>query len=93
MDGAARAGTGAVIACGKVWDGAENAVGVTGNVANGERTVAKTTASIGARTGVRTGASTGKIAAKNIAIVIEIATKETILPNPTIRPQFAAGFF
>jgi hypothetical protein len=38
---------------------------------------------------VRTGASTGKIA----ATVIEIATNETILPNPTIRPPCAAGFF
>jgi hypothetical protein len=74
-------------------DGAENAVGVTGNVANGERTVAKTTASIGARTGVRTGASTGKIAEKIAATVIEIATRETILLNPTIRPPYAAGFF
>ena len=70
MDGAARAGTGAVIACGKVWDGAENAVGVTGNATNGERTAAKTAGRTGGKIGVRTGASTGKIA----VTVIEIAT-------------------
>jgi hypothetical protein len=69
MDGAARAGTGAVIACDKVWDGAENAGGVIGNAANGE-TVAKTAARIGVRTGVSV--------AKNIASVIEIAARISI---------------
>jgi hypothetical protein len=71
MDGAARAGTGAGIACDKAWDGAENAVGVTGNAANGGRTVAR----IGGRTGVRTGESVAKIAGKIVATVIEIATR------------------
>jgi hypothetical protein len=73
MDGAARAGTGAVIAYDKVWDGAENAGGVIGNAANGE-TVAKPAAKTAARIGVRTGVSV----AKNIASVIEIAARISI---------------